>query len=403
MERNIGMDLENVYFFNGSAYAGKSTMVKRLAEKYDGIACEENYHESLMGGLDWNEFPNLGYTANLKDWADFIRRTPDEYAKWIEDVAKECEILELRILEDLVKTTDKKIFVDTNISLETLGKITDKDHVLIMLADPSISVSRFFDRPDSEKQFLYQLLLKEKNPDAAIANFRACLEKVNSQENYDKFLHSGFQILLKDESRSIDETMQMVELYLKLVGQLSLALAKIDVVVDDMNILKNVCEWAIPALNEKVVIDKSFLESYQRRFRELYDELPKQIIHRDPNPSNIITNDDKWGFIDFDLSECSVRIYDPCYAASAILSESFELDNPDKLKKWIEIFREIMYGYDAVAKLTESEKEAIPYVLLANQFIATSWFADKDKYKDIYEVNVSMTEWMIDHFENLKI
>ena len=84
MERNIGMDLENVYFFNGSAYAGKSTMVKRLAEKYDGIACEENYHESLMGGLDWNEFPNLGYTANLKDWADFIRRTPDEYAKWMD-------------------------------------------------------------------------------------------------------------------------------------------------------------------------------------------------------------------------------------------------------------------------------------------------------------------------------
>ena len=38
MERNIGMDLENVYFFNGSAYAGKSTMVKRLAEKYDCIA-----------------------------------------------------------------------------------------------------------------------------------------------------------------------------------------------------------------------------------------------------------------------------------------------------------------------------------------------------------------------------
>ncbi len=91
-----------------------------------------------------------------------------------------------------------------------------KDHVMIMLADPQISVSRFFDRPDSEKQFLYQLLLKEKNPDAAIANFRSCLEKVNSQENYDKFLYAGFNVLLKDESRSIDETMQMVELYLKL-------------------------------------------------------------------------------------------------------------------------------------------------------------------------------------------
>ena len=202
------MKYDNVYFFNGTAYAGKSTMVKRLAEKYDGIACEENYHEALMDNLDWNEFPNLGYTANLKDWAEFIRRTPDEYASWIEGGAKEGEILELRILEDLVKTTDKKIFVDTNIS--------DRDHVMIMLADPQISVSRFFDRPDSEKQFLYQLLLKEKDPEAAIANFRECLAKVNSQENYNKFLYSGFQVLLRDESRSIEETMQMVEKYLKL-------------------------------------------------------------------------------------------------------------------------------------------------------------------------------------------
>ena len=30
------MKYDNVYFFNGTAYAGKSTMVKRLAEKYNG-------------------------------------------------------------------------------------------------------------------------------------------------------------------------------------------------------------------------------------------------------------------------------------------------------------------------------------------------------------------------------
>lgn len=210
------MKFNNVYFFNGTAYAGKSTMVKALAQKYDGIVCEENYHEALMDGLNYDEFPNLGYTATMTDWAEFIRRTPDEYASWVAGTAKECEILELRILEDLVKTTDKKIFVDTNISLETLKKISDIDHVMIMLADPHVSVSRFFDRPDKEKQFLYQLLLKEKNPDAAIANFRECLSRVNSQENYDMFLNSGFHVLLKDESRSIEETMQIVEKYLNI-------------------------------------------------------------------------------------------------------------------------------------------------------------------------------------------
>ncbi len=212
------MRFDNVYFFNGSAYAGKSTMVKRLAEKYDGIACEENYHEALMDSIDYEEFPNLGYMAQLTDWADFIRRTPEEYASWVAGGSKECEILELRILEELVTKTDKKIFVDTNISPETLREISDVNHVMIMLADPQISVSRFFDRPDREKQFLYQLLLQEKDPSAAMANFRECLSRINSQENYDMFLHSGFHVLLRDEKRSIEETMQIVEKYLNLLN-----------------------------------------------------------------------------------------------------------------------------------------------------------------------------------------
>ena len=93
------MKFNNVYFFNGTAYAGKSTMVKRLAEKYNGIACEENYHEAMMGQLDYEKFPNLAYTEKLTDWAEFIRRTPDEYERWIDGVSREGEILELKILK----------------------------------------------------------------------------------------------------------------------------------------------------------------------------------------------------------------------------------------------------------------------------------------------------------------
>ena len=91
--------------------------------------------------------------------------------KWINGAAKECEILELRILEDMLKKEDlqnKKIFVDTNISIETLRKIAKHDHVLIMLSDPDISVRRFFERPDKEKQFLYQLIMEEPDPEAAL-------------------------------------------------------------------------------------------------------------------------------------------------------------------------------------------------------------------------------------------
>ena len=209
------MNFNNVYFINGTAYAGKSTIVKLLAEKYNGIACEENYHDSLISDLSREEFPCLTYTRDLRNWSDFIRRTPDEYEAWINGVIRECTILELKILEKL-DGQNTKIFVDTNIPIEVLKQISDKDHVLIMLADPDISVKRFFDRPDQEKQFLYQLLLKEDDPDQAMENFRECLKRVNSQEKYNEFLNSGFNVVLRDEQRTIEETLSLAESSFKL-------------------------------------------------------------------------------------------------------------------------------------------------------------------------------------------
>ena len=144
------------------------------------------------------------------NWRDFIRRTPEEYQIWIDGVSKECEILELRILEELVKQ-GKPVFVDTNISLETLRKIAQPNHVLVMLADPKISVSRFFDRPDREKQFLYRLIMEEPDPEAAMENYRQGLMRINSQEKYDHFLHSGFQVILRDDNRSVAQTLDLVE------------------------------------------------------------------------------------------------------------------------------------------------------------------------------------------------
>lgn len=209
------MKYKNVYFINGSSYAGKSTMIKLLAEKYNGILCEENYHNAYLENLDKIDFPALTYTRDLVDWREFIRRTPEEYSDWINKVNKECTILELEILDTLVKS-DKLIFVDTNIPVNILKEISDLDHVLIMLTDPETSVNRFFDRPDTEKQFLYKLLLEEENPDAAIENFRNCLKSINTIEVYNELLNSSFNVLIKDESRTIEETLDIVEKLFKL-------------------------------------------------------------------------------------------------------------------------------------------------------------------------------------------
>ena len=214
MKESKTMDLSNVYFVIGTSYAGKSTLVKNLAKKHNGIALEENYHDAKLPELDSGEFPNLCYTRDLQDWHEFIRRTPDEYVTWLKNVKKECETVELRMLEELLQkpeTQEKKIFVDTNICIETLHRISDPKHVVVMLADPEIGIHRFFDRPDPEKQFLYQLMLEEPDPQAALDNYREILTRVCSKESYDALLHSGFSVLLRDEERSQEETVRLAE------------------------------------------------------------------------------------------------------------------------------------------------------------------------------------------------
>ncbi len=201
--------MSEIYYIIGTAYAGKSTMIKLLSEKFNGILCEENYHNKLLKDLDKQKYPNLCYTRDLVDWHDFVSRTPSDYEKWIDNVSKECEELELMLLEKF-KNCDKKIFVDTNISIETLKKISDKDHVLVMLSSQDTSVNRFFEREDKEKQFLYKLLLNFDDKEKAINNFKECIKRVNSKERYDKFLNSGFNVLIRDDNRSIEETFNIV-------------------------------------------------------------------------------------------------------------------------------------------------------------------------------------------------
>ena len=184
----------------------------------------------------------------------------------------------------------------------------------------------------------------------------------------------------------------------EIIGQLHLALRKIEDCVSEADLLATVRDWALPRAKETLKLSDGFCKEYLDRFEVLYPDLPRQIIHRDPNPGNIICAEDQWGFIDFELSERNVRIYDPCYAATAVLSETFDRDHD----QWLRIFRDIIWGYDSVAKLSDAEREAIPYVILANQFVCVAWFAEQEQYAEIFEINKKMTLWLIEKWDELK-
>ena len=200
----------NIFFINGTAYAGKSTMVKLLAEKYNGICCGENYHADLMNLINVENQPNLSYFETMSGWQEFIGRTPEEYDKWIIGCSYEAADLEILRLIQLVDQ-GKKIFVDTNIPVEMLKELSDYNHVAIMLSPHSMSIERFFDREDEEKQFLLEKIDEADDPEKAMNNFKECLALINSPEKYKAFEESGFFTMIRTEDRRIEDAIEKLE------------------------------------------------------------------------------------------------------------------------------------------------------------------------------------------------
>lgn len=191
--------LKNVYFITGTAYAGKSTTVKMLADRYGMLFCGENYHTVVSDAVATTDIqPDLCYTKTLTDWKEFVTRSPEEYERWIYSSGKEGAGFEVAELISIAR--DKKVIVDTNIPVDVLKEISEYNHVAVMLSPQSMSVERFFDRSDPEKQFILSVIDSCDNPEEVMDNYKQGLALINSQKHYDELANSGFFTIVREDN-----------------------------------------------------------------------------------------------------------------------------------------------------------------------------------------------------------
>lgn len=113
------------------------------------------------------------------------------------------------------------------------------------------------------------------------------------------------------------------------------------------------------------------------RLAELYHELPVQLIHRDVHFGNFLFSEGKFsGYIDFDLSQRNIRIFDLCYFLLGLLSEEEKLQVTEG--EWFDFLKFVFQGYENTLPLTEVEKKAVPYVMECIELLFVAWFDSEE-------------------------
>lgn len=214
--KEIKYKLNNVYFINGTAYAGKSTIVKMISDRLGLYFCGENYNlDKVLAKVEPSECPNLCYFKTMKSWNEYVSRTPEEFDAWITGGQVEITPFEIEDLIELSK--NQKVIVDTNIPVNILHKISDYNHVAILLSPQRMSVDEFFNREDPEKIFILEQIMKTENPESTLENFKKCIEKVNSLEHYNEFLNSEFKCFIRKENSNLEDRYSQIIKHFKLM------------------------------------------------------------------------------------------------------------------------------------------------------------------------------------------
>ena len=127
--------------------------------------------------------------------------------------------------------------------------------------------------------------------------------------------------------------------------------------------------------------------------------MPVQLIHRDVHFGNFLFDNGNFsGYIDFDLSQKNIRIFDICYFVLGLLSEEEKVDITQE--KWFEILKDVFRGYNEVNKLSLQEIKAVPYVMKSIELLFAAWFLNQND-KKCSENAVAILNFIDDNMERI--
>ena len=150
--------------------------------------------------------------------------------------------------------------------------------------------------------------------------------------------------------------------------------------------------WIVPEFeNGSISFKEEILKSLFDFLNDDYKLLPRQLIHRDMHTGNMLFNDGAFYYLDFDMCQRNVRIFDIVYLSSSLLVDSYK--DETRLKQWCEIFKGILQGYNELLPLSEIEIKALPPLFVYVELLFTAFYLKRDR-KEIAKNCAEMTNWI---------
>jgi len=179
------------------------------------------------------------------------------------------------------------------------------------------------------------------------------------------------------------------------MAALHAALKPLDAVLrlNDFDSMDDLRRVILPDISHMGLTIGTDIIDYCLGFAGSYNRLPRQVIHRDLHPGNLLFENNKLtAFIDFDICQINARLFDLCYYGSTFL---FEAD-PEQREKWFDIFTRFLFGYNTVSDIIGDEYESMPQMLVHVPLLFIHFWLNKGQTDEV-EKGV---EWLNWSFEN---
>jgi Ser/Thr protein kinase RdoA (MazF antagonist) len=187
-----------------------------------------------------------------------------------------------------------------------------------------------------------------------------------------------------------------------IVATLHMALKKIESPFEyyDADIIMELKGWIAHEIKESNLnISQEIIDTCYE-FEKLYSRLPRQLIHRDIHTGNLLFEDDSFiGYLDFDISQRNVRIFDICYLGAGLLVENYL--EAERLCQWQEIFGGILEGYEEMSELSSDERQAIPMMFIIIELIFAAYFS-KIGQVEVSKSCINMINWLYDNLDRIE-